>query len=363
MDGADYELTLFHVALTPGDSNGLILRSKLQMWPETPAHTAGVTPRVWWMHPWLLFGVLYDVHMELRHLRYFHAVVDALNFSRAAEKLRVAQPALSRQIRDLENELGVRLFNRNRVRVQLTDSGRTLATHAAKILAQVDIAVESVRATKDGVGGQLMICNDWRLSFKPVPESIAKFRALRPRTEIEIVDLPRDEHLAALRAGRAHVCFLPRDAVPTQSIFESMLVLKSEIQLLVNSQHPLAQRRSSAKLADFHDATFIRPAEDYGTGYDKWLSQLCRLAGFTPILVAHKSASVGGLYAAVGANLGVAILPEYLCDRKYPQVRHLASDCQPWEMHAVWLRDETSRLLREYLEILRDSAAQIGVPA
>src|SRR5271155_4430571 len=101
--------------------------------------------------------------MELRHLRYFHAVVDTLNFSRAAEKLRVAQPALSRQIRDLENELGVRLFDRNRVHVQLTDAGRTLAAHVAKILAEVDIAVESVRAAQRGAGGRLMVCDDWRV--------------------------------------------------------------------------------------------------------------------------------------------------------------------------------------------------------
>ncbi len=299
--------------------------------------------------------------MELRHLRYFCAVVETLNFSRAAEKLRVAQPALSRQIRDLENELGVRLFDRNRVRVQLTDAGRTLAAHAAKILAQVDIALQSVRDTRDKVGGRLMICNDWRLSFKLVPESIAKFHALRTGVEIEVVDLPSDQHLAALRAGRAHICFLRRDAVPTQAIFESMVVLKSEIRLVVNNRQSLARRRSFAKLAEFRDATFIQPADDYGTGYAKWVSQLCRLAGFTPIFVAHKSASVGGLYAAVVANLGVAVLPEYLCDRQYPQVRHVASDCQPLEMHAVWLRDETSQLLREYLEIVRGCSAGVGV--
>jgi DNA-binding transcriptional LysR family regulator len=79
--------------------------------------------------------------MELRHLRYFQAVAGTLNFTRAAEQLRVAQPALSRQIRNLEQELGTRLFERNRVRVQLTDAGRTLAAHVERILAQVDIAV------------------------------------------------------------------------------------------------------------------------------------------------------------------------------------------------------------------------------
>ena len=79
--------------------------------------------------------------MELRHLRYFHAVATTLNFSRAAESLRVAQPALSRQVKALEAELGVQLFERNRVRVQITDAGRLFLTHVEKVLAQVDMAV------------------------------------------------------------------------------------------------------------------------------------------------------------------------------------------------------------------------------
>jgi DNA-binding transcriptional LysR family regulator len=299
--------------------------------------------------------------MELRHLRYFHAVVDTLNFSRAAEKLRVAQPALSRQIRDLEDELGVRLFDRNRVRVQLTDAGRTLAAHVAKILSQVDIAVESVRATKHGTGGQLMICNDWRLSLNLIPESLAHFRALHPRVDIEIVDVPRDEHIAALRAGHAHVCFLRREAIPTQAIFESMPVQKSEVRLVVNRRHPLTRRRS-VQLAELRDATFIQPAGDLGAVYTTFVVQLCRLAKFTPIFVRQKVSSVEGLYTAVGANLGVAIMPEHISHPDLSNVRHLATDCEAVEFHAVWLRAETSRLLHEYLEILRGCGTRSEVP-
>ncbi len=300
--------------------------------------------------------------MELRHLRYFYAVVDTLNFSRAAEKLRVAQPALSRQIRDLEDELGARLFDRNRVHVQLTDAGRTLAAHVAKILAEVDIAVESVRAVHRGVGGRLMVCDDWRVPLTHISESVAKFHDIHPGVEIEIVDLPRDEHLAALRAGHAHVGFLLRNSVPTQAIFESMPVLKTAIRLVVNRQHSLARRRS-AKLTELRDATFVQGSGAFGANYNKLLGQICRLAGFTPILVPKKFSSVGGLLAAVGANLGVAVMAEHLCDRRLPHVSYLESDCQELELHAVWLRSETSRILRDYLEILRSNVTQIELPA
>jgi len=91
--------------------------------------------------------------MELRHLRYFKAVAERLSFSRAAEELRVAQPALSRQVKALEEELGARLLDRNRVRVQLTDAGRTFYAHTCKVLAQVDVAVAATKDTATGWAG------------------------------------------------------------------------------------------------------------------------------------------------------------------------------------------------------------------
>ena len=154
--------------------------------------------------------------MELRHLRYFQAVAELLNFSRAAERLHVAQPSLSLQIRDLEAELGTQLFDRNRVHVQLTDAGRTFYAHTSKILAQISVAVASVHDTTTGVGGELILCNDWRLSTDLVPATIAEFRAQHPRVEVQLIDLPVHKQLAALRAHRAHLGFLPREEVVTR---------------------------------------------------------------------------------------------------------------------------------------------------
>ena len=112
--------------------------------------------------------------MELRHLRYFKAVAELLNFSRAAEQMRVAQPALSRQIRALEDELGTRLLDRHRG-VRLTDAGRTFYTQTCKILAQVDIAIAAVREPPDRTGGELIVCNDWRISGHFLPAAVSEF--------------------------------------------------------------------------------------------------------------------------------------------------------------------------------------------
>jgi DNA-binding transcriptional LysR family regulator len=298
--------------------------------------------------------------MELRHLRYFKAVAAALNFSRAAEQLHVAQPALSRQIRNLEEELGTRLFDRNRVHVQLTDAGRTLVAHADKILAEVDIAIASVRAAQHGTGGQLMICNDWRLSIQLIPETIAAFRARHSGVEIALVDLPTHKQIAALRSGHAHVCFLPRDSIPPHADFDSMLILKAEIRLVVGRQHRLA-RRPSVRLADFRNETFIRPIGGHMEAYTTFVVQACRVAGFTPIFVPHRCSSIEAFLTLAGGGLGVLLLPDILCPPDRPSVRYLQSDCQAVEVYAVWLRTDTSRLLNDYIAILRSHVAATGV--
>jgi DNA-binding transcriptional LysR family regulator len=300
--------------------------------------------------------------MELRHLRYFRAVASTLNFSRAAEQLHVAQPALSRQIRNLEEELGARLFDRDRVHVQLTDAGRTLVAHADKILADVDIAVNSVQDTRRGTGGQLMICNDWRLSIQLIPATIAEFHARYPGIEVALIELHLHEQIAALRGGRAHVCFVPFAAIPTRGDFASMPILKAGLRVAVGRSHPLAHRQS-VRLAEFRNDTFIRINGRLTQEYNTYVVQACRLAGFSPIFVTRKASTPETLLTIAGAGAGVALLPDFLCKPERPFLRFLPTDCQPVEIYAVWLHSETSRLLKDYLEILRTHARALGVLA
>jgi len=290
--------------------------------------------------------------MELRHLRYFQAVSRTLNFSRAAEQLHVAQPALSRQIRDLEAELGTRLFDRNRVRVQLTDAGRTLASHVPKLLAELDLAVESVRATQAGTAGKLMICNDWRVSIQLIPATVIEFRTRHPGVEVSLVDLPVHEQITALRAGRAHICFQGAEAISSRVDLASMPILRTEIKLLVSEQHRLANRRR-VRLTDLRNETFIQPIGKDEASYAAFVAQNCRLAGFSPIFTPQKASSAEALVTLVGAGLGIALIPGFASIADRPFVRSISTDCEPIEIHAVWLRTEGSTLLREYLEIVK----------
>jgi DNA-binding transcriptional LysR family regulator len=147
--------------------------------------------------------------LELRHLRYFCAVAEALNFSRAAENLRVAQSALSRQIRDLEQELGVQLFVRTTTSVRLTDAGAHFHQSVGKLLMQLSIAITAAQEISNGRGGGFNIASDWRFSIHVIPEMVHRFRQLYPKVKVTFSDLQSAEQIEALRDGRIHLGFVP----------------------------------------------------------------------------------------------------------------------------------------------------------
>lgn len=297
---------------------------------------------------------MFAAAVELRHLRYFAAVAETLNFSRAAAKLRVAQPALSRQIKGLELELGAPLFRRNRVKVELTEAGRTLLSHADRILTQVDIATTAVTATVAGTGGEIILCNDWRLAVGVVPESVAEFRRRFPRAEIAMRDLPLHEQLPALLAGKVHLVFVPRDFLGTGRETEHFPVLHSDVLALVAKHHALARRRS-IRLAELAKETFPQ-VDAIGRGYRNWVTGLCRLAGFTPAFgrAAH---SLEGVAALVTAGYGVALSPEFMRPRGSRSLCALATDCPPLELCAAWRRGDATPLLANFLKVLREQVA------
>ncbi|ACB74215.1 LysR family transcriptional regulator [Opitutus terrae] len=297
--------------------------------------------------------------MELRHLRYFKAVAEQLNFSRAAEQLRIAQPALSRQIRDLEHELGARLLDRNRVRVQLTDAGRTFYAHTCKILAQLDVAVASVEETLAGASGELIICNDWRLSNRYVLGAIAEFRGRYPRVDVALRDLHIHEQLTALRTRQAHLGFVVAREFAHHDDLQSLSLLTSELMVAVGAQHRLAGA-THVRMADLAGETWVTTGPKDSPGLREFITQRCRVSGFTPTF-ARPVHSLDSVLARVATGYGVCLLPDFLAGTLSagPLVRFLRSDCPPIELQAVWHRTEESRLLHQFLDILR---RQIAAP-
>lgn len=292
--------------------------------------------------------------MELRHLRYFRAVAELLNFSRAAEQLHVAQPALSRQIRALEAELGTTLLDRNHVRVHLTDAGRTFYSHTCKILAQVDIATASVREVTEGTAGELILCNDWHLGGWLVPAALHEFRKKFPRAEVVLHDRKLQDQLALVCDRRVHLGFAVRELIGGRRELDQLLLFRSDLVVVFPPGHPLRGRKR-VRLAELAADTWITVDRRESPQYVAFLNRLCRLSGFTPKLGPTASA-LEGILGRVASGYGVVLLPEYIVPPLHGDLTWAASDCAPIELCAVWHRQEQSKLLQEFVQVLRRHA-------
>jgi len=288
--------------------------------------------------------------MELRHLRYFVAVAEALNFTRAAETLRVAQPALSRQIKALEDELGVQLLDRNRQRVLLTDAGRILLAHAQKILAQADIAAHAVREAKAGAAGELRIAHDWRLPSNLVSQAVAEFRRRFPAVEISLRDLQMAEQLAALHTRKIHLGFVASSFLGPDHQFATKHIQHTETVAIVPQDHPLAGRKE-IKLVDLRDAEWIS-LDTPDNSYRAFLQQICRNAGFSPRFSRATANQPRAIVGLVAAGMGVALAPCMAIPADRAAVAILSTDCDPIDISAAWNEDDRSPLLRNFLSIL-----------
>lgn len=288
--------------------------------------------------------------MELRHLRYFCAVAESLNFSRAAERLRVAQPALSRQIKALEDELGTGLLDRNRQRVLLTDAGRLFLSHAQKVLAQVDIAVTAVRAVPNGAAGELRIGLDWRLPNSLVAQAVSEYRILYRRVDVSFSDMPMTEQIAALHAHTIHLGFVVSTILGPDHPFETMELFHSETVAIVPRHHRFAGR-PSVKLAELRrDEWVCVDAPD--NGYRNFIQQTARNAGFSPKFSRSSTKNLPGLIGLVSAGMGVALLPRLGLASDLGGVAVLPTDCDPFNLCAVWNRDDHSPLLHNFVRLL-----------
>lgn len=182
--------------------------------------------------------------MELRHLRYFVAAAEEQNVTRAAARLHVSQPPLSRQIRDLESELGVALFERSAKSVRLTAAGRVFLDEARAVLRRTDEAVKAARAAAAGAGGKLRIGYAPSPTANLLPATLRAFQAHAPAVKVKLSDATSPQMLAGLRDGTLDLAMMtePGKGAIRGLLFEPLTA--SPIMLGVAPSHPLARRRA-----------------------------------------------------------------------------------------------------------------------
>jgi DNA-binding transcriptional LysR family regulator len=243
--------------------------------------------------------------MELRHLRYFVTVAEELNFSRAAARLRVAQPAISRQIRDLEETLGMKLFERTARSVRLTEAGRVFVVEAQAVLRRADEAVAAVRAT--GKQGKLRLGYAPSLTVEILPPALRRFQEANPGSRVVLRDLSTQEMLAGLCEDKLDVALLARPAKAALAGLRFEELRRYAWCVAVPVAHPLARRREIGVPVLVKERLLAYDQEQY----PEYHTDLARMLADTPT-IAEEHDSATSLIAAVEAGRGVAVVPECL---------------------------------------------------
>ncbi len=286
--------------------------------------------------------------MELRHLRYFAAVAEKLNFSRAAAELHVAQPAISQQVRALEEELGVRLFDRTGGKVSLTQAGQALLPHAHRLLAGVEAARQEVTELGTLTRGTASLGAPPTVSGQLLPGLLTRFRRAYPRLEVTLREAGTEALLMLIEEGRLDLAIVVTDRLPPA--VEQLPFLKERYLLAVGTQHRLAAARR-VRLADLSAEPFILFPASYKLR--EVTLQACRAAGFEP-KVALDGGAMQTALEFVAAGLGVALVPE-LALRRTRRVRGvpIADQDLSRSLGVVWRKGHylspTARALRDFL--------------
>jgi DNA-binding transcriptional LysR family regulator len=248
--------------------------------------------------------------MELRHLRYFVIVAEEQNVTRAAARLHVSQPPLSRQIRDLEEELGVELFRRTAKSLALTEAGKIFLNEARAILLRVDQAVDTVRTVASSSRGTLHVGYSPSLTVKLLPRTLMLFERAHPGIRVSLHDLSSEECIQRLSNEKIDLALTVRPAVARMRglIFES--IAQFPLCCAVATSHFLAKKNSIALSALKNERFIVYSRDDYPE-YCNWLKALCRKHGFEP-RIGEEYDGVTGLIAAVEAGQGIALVPSSL---------------------------------------------------
>jgi DNA-binding transcriptional LysR family regulator len=292
--------------------------------------------------------------MELRHLRYFVAVAEEKHFGRAAARLRIAQPPLSRQIQALEKELGLSLFERDRRQVELTPAAAVLLEHARRIFESVDVAVHEAQRASRGESGRIIVAYPSTFAYSGLPEVVRAFRNKFPVVEIVLRELAPQHQIEALRDGSIDVGFL-RAPVSEPGI-SAELVRREALVAALPSGHPLASRKV-IPLALMAKEPFVMFPRVRGPAYFDQLVRLCNDAGFTPRIV--QEAPQLDIVSLVAAGLGVALLPSSIrkIRRSGIVLRPLVGSPRT-DLLVAWMTRNPSSVLRELLEVVRRYAAR-----
>ncbi|MBB5982307.1 LysR family transcriptional regulator [Kribbella solani] len=329
--------------------------------------------------------LVHDMGMELRQLRSFVVVAEELNVGRAATRLHLTQPSLSRQIAALEHDLGVELFARIKRRFVLTAAGETFLADAKDLLRRSDEAVRTAQRTQRGELGTLRLRFVQSATFEVLPRLLGAFRQAYPEVVLDLEASTTLRQTQALHDGRIDVGLLrPNTPAPTGTTsaggaaagagaagagagapggaggaavvrlagLESRVVAEDALVVALPAGHRLAGRKR-LRLAELADESFVLYSRPTGPAVHDTIVGYCRAAGFTP-RIEQDAADVQTIVSLVAAGLGISLLisPTPPSNPAAVVYRELSDDLPCWQLSAAWSPDNRSPALARFLDLL-----------
>lgn len=294
--------------------------------------------------------------MELRRLNYMAVLAEELHFGRAAERLGIAQPALTQQIQALERELGVQLFQRTKRSVHLTVAGRVTLDEAIRTLQQADRTALVARQAGRGQLGHIEIGYVGSAIFSGVlSKAIAHYREANPMVELRLNELGILQQLNDVGSGRLDlgIIRLPVKSLPPDVAIGTLY--REPIILAVPKRHPLA-RLKKVSLRDLKKEPFVAVQIQEGVGFNAQVAEICAMGGLTPN-VTQRAGQFVALVGMVAGGLGVAFVPGSLRHLQIPDVeyRPLANIAQQSDLAVVFRKSDRAPAVVAFLDHLRKS--------
>jgi DNA-binding transcriptional LysR family regulator len=291
--------------------------------------------------------------MKFRHLEYFVAAAEELNFTHAADRLNVSQPPFSKQIHDLEGELGIELFERRRKGVALTPAGKSFLVDARRILEDCEASIRKAQRISRGEIGELAIGYISALTHDFLGKALEVWRLTSPGIVVDCIEMDSVSQERALLEGRISVGILVPSDRPVLELLHVRFLIKYPMSLALPKSHPYAGR-AEIPLSLLKEESFIGLNRMY-PNYGDWLLKVCRRVGFKPRIVKEADSAATAL-AFVAAGFGLAVVSEPL--QKIPAkdviFRKLTPEDSAWvSVSAAWKPDAVSApVVSRFVDIL-----------
>lgn len=288
--------------------------------------------------------------IELRHMRYFLAVAEELHFRKAAEKLFISQPGLSRQIKLLEEELGIILFERHNRKVVLTTVGEYLKTEFTQQLKVIESTLTNAKLIHDGKKGELKIGYVGSAMQDVIPNLLLKFEDKNPDILFDLKEIDNQKQIEDLVSLSLDIGFVRLERVPLT--LEIKTILEENFCLVLPKNHPI-DKENFENIAQFKEDSFILFDAKYSASYYEKVMQIFDDCNFTPI-ISHNTIHSSSIFKLVENNFGISIVPKSLAKKSGYRIKFIELDTivQKTKLSIIWNKKNGNPLLKDFLKLL-----------